>query len=47
MPKGVANKQNTPEFKKKAIETMMHEKLSKVKAIYYQAQPASGETVSK
>ena len=28
MPKGVANKRYTPEFKKKAIETMLQEKLS-------------------
>ena len=28
MPKGVPNKQYTPEFKKMVIETMMEEKLS-------------------
>lgn len=28
MPKGVANKRYTPEFKKKVIETMLQEKLS-------------------
>ena len=28
MPKGVANKRYTPEFKKTVIETMLQEKLS-------------------